>query len=138
MNYQTKYRSNPNKVLAQNLIEYVDGDGMTFAPTGVESSQRQLDGFRDFAAKSEMMRFHTVSFSEDHSVDELLDGVRQIVHEELDGEIEIGIHVSNQGNNHIHLAQAGDYSELYMDRDDIKRVRVALADQFDESIGNKP
>ena len=83
-----------------------------------------------------MARFHTISFGSDHSVEELAEGAQRVAKEELGGEIEVGIHDSNPNHNHIHIAEAGDYDDLYMDRSDIDRVRSALADEFGESIGD--
>lgn len=137
--YRTEYHRNPGPADAAKLTNYVArGDvGRVERTTGVRATSTDIDGFQRVAANAEMTRLHSFTFLEDRAPEELTTGIRDVLQDRLKGTYLIGVDVANAGNNHLHVAEAGDRDELFMDRDDIATLREAVAECFDEDLADR-
>ena len=137
--YRTEYLRNPDPAAASKLVNYVArGDvGRVERAAGVRATATDVDGFQRVAMNAEMTRLHSFTFLEDRSPEELTDGIRSILQERLSGTYLVGVDTANEGNNHLHVAEAGTQEELYMDRDDIAALREAVGERFDEDLADQ-
>jgi len=103
----------------------------------VRATPADVDGFQRIATNAEMTRLHSFTFLEDRTPEELTAGVRDVLQERLDGTYLVGVDVANDGNNHLHVAEAGDREELFMDRADIAEFREAIGERFDEDLADR-
>jgi|GEM_PF-6932010 hypothetical protein len=137
--YRTEYQRNPGPADAAKLANYVArGDvGRVERAAGVRATPADVDGFQRIATNAEMTRLHSFTFLEDRTPEELTAGVRDVLQERLDGTYLVGVDVANDGNNHLHVAEAGDREELFMDRADIAEFREAIGERFDEDLADR-
>ena len=139
MNYHTQYDRAPDQGLATDLVDYLTKDigrGGVIVDRAGQVDEDRAESFAGAATRQEMVRQHTAAFSEEHDVDDLADAARDVAREHLDGMWVAGIHVSNPGNPHIHIAEAGGEDELWMDRQDIEALRSDLAGRLGEPYGD--
>ena len=142
MNYKTTYRRNPGGAGAAKLTRYVsrgpngmaDGSATVTDQRGHELVFEDVERFQEFAAESEMSRQHCFAFEDEHDPDALIEDTAKALDGELDGEYVIACHEDSE-NPHIHVAEAGAESDLYMEAEDIGSVRSSVADATGESIG---
>lgn len=136
--YRTSYRQNPSAADAGKLINYcARGDvGRVERAAGVTATKSDIDGFQRLASNAELCRMHSFTFAENYSPKELTNRVRDTLKDHLDGSYLVGVDV-NDGNNHIHVAQAGSWDEVYFDQQDIADIREAVADQVGETVAAK-
>lgn len=135
--YRTEYRQNPGSVQAAKLTNYVargDDVAVVVRPSGVEASADYIDNFQDHASRSDLCRLHSFAFAENRSPDELISACRREIGDRLDGQYLISVDANTDGNNHIHVAQAGDWGDVYMDNRDIADIREAVAGQVGETV----
>ena len=137
--YRTEYQRNPDPADAAKLANYVArGDvGRVERAAGVRATPADVDGFQRVATNAEMTRLHSFTFLENRPPEELTTGVRDVLQERLSGTYLVGVDVANDGNNHLHVAEAGDREELFMDRTDIAEFREAVGNQFDEDLADR-
>ena len=137
--YRTEYQRNPDPADAAKLVNYVArGDvGRVERAAGVRATPADIDGFQRVATNAEMTRLHSFTFLENRPPEELTTGVRDVLQERLNGTYLVGVDVANDGNNHLHVAEAGDREELFMDRTDIAEFREAVGNQFDEDLADR-
>ena len=137
--YRTEYQRNPGPADAAKLANYVArGDvGRVERAAGVRATPADVDGFQRVATNAEMTRLHSFTFLENRAPEELATGIRDVLQERLNGTYIVGVDVANDGNNHLHIAEAGDREELFMDRTDIAEFREAVGNQFDEDIADR-
>lgn len=134
--YRTGYRQNPGGQEAGMLTNYVcRGDvGRVERASGVTASSGDVDAFEALASGSDLARLHSFAFAEDRAPDVLASEVRGVIADHLDGSYLVGVDVESEGNNHLHVAQAGDWDEVYMDHEDIAAIRSDVADAVGESV----
>jgi hypothetical protein len=139
MNFHTQYQRDPTAEQAEDLVEYLAKDvgrgGFVVDRAGRVEKDR-VEAFAMAATRKEMVRQHSAAFANEHDLDALAAAGREISREHLEGNWLVGIHTSNTGNPHIHIAQAGSEDELWMDTDDIRQIRSDLATRLGESYGN--
>ena len=137
--YRTEYRRDPGPAEASKLVNYVArGDvGRVERAAGVRATAADVDGFQRVATNAEMTRLHSFTFLEDRSPEALTDGIRNILQKHLNGSYLVGVDTDNEGNNHLHIAEAGDREELFMDRDDIAALREAVGERFGEDLADQ-
>jgi hypothetical protein len=142
MNYKTTYRRNPGGAGAAKLSKYVsrgpngmaDGSATVADSRGHELKFEDVEGFQASAAESEMSRQHCFAFADEHDPDALIEATTDALDGELDGNYIVACHTDTE-NPHIHVAEAGAESDLYMKPQDIGSVRSSVADATGESIG---
>ena len=137
--YRTEYQRNPDPADAAKLANYVArGDvGRVERAAGVRATPADVDGFQLVATNAEMTRLHSFTFLKNRAPEELTTGIRDVLQERLNGTYLVGVDVANDGNNHLHVAEAGDREELYMDRTDIVEFREAVGERFDEDLADR-
>jgi hypothetical protein len=137
--YRTEYRRDPGPAEAAKLVNYVArGDvGHVERAAGVQATTADIDGFQRVAVNAEMTRLHSFTFLDDRSPEELTAGVRSILQDHLDGTYLVGVDIANEGNNHLHVAEAGDREELFMDRNDIATLRETVGERFGEDLADR-
>lgn len=118
------------------LAEYTVKDhargGAAKMPSGHSIDADDLQGWASWASRQDMIRSYSAAFSDKHEIGELVTAASSVAKEQLQGEWILGIHTSNSGNAHIHIAQAGTESQLYLDENDIERLRRDLAEKMGE------
>ena len=142
MNYKTTYRRNPGGAGAAKLSRYVsrgpngmaDGSATVADMRGHELTFEDVERFQARAAEAEMSRQHCFAFEAEHEPDDLIDATTDALDGELDGEYVVACHQDSE-NPHIHVAEAGAESDLYMEPEDIGSVRSSVADATGETIG---
>lgn len=135
MRYHSQYQRFPDAETARRFVDYLNKNGETVGPAGLPLDKREREGFRDLVSRSDMSRMHTVNFSDDHSVEEIEDGLRSVARDRVDGEWVVAVHTESE-TNHGYIAQAGSEDDCWQDVEDMKEFRQAVADQFSgESIG---
>ena len=128
--YRSKPVSNPNGRDAHKLVNYVAGNATRVVTNaGVEATDHDLTTFAEYASQVDQQRLHTISFHDVHDVAELVDRARAIG-EELDGAWLAGVHVPDDGNPHIHIAEAGDYAAVNRGPPGLDDVRERIASEF--------
>lgn len=136
MNFHTQYKRSPNFDDALALAEYTVKDqtrgGAAKMPSGHSVDDDDLQGWASWASRQDMIRSYSAAFSEEYEVSELATAASSLAKEQLQGEWILGVHTSNSGNAHIHIAQAGTESQLFMDGNDIERLRRDLATKMGE------
>ena len=136
MNFHTQYQRAPNFEDAMALAEYTVKDrnrgGIAQLPSGHSVDNADLQGWASWASRQDMIRSYSAAFSEEYEVSRLANTASNVAKEQLEGEWIIGIHTSNSGNAHVHIAQAGTEQQLYMDRQEIDRLRTDLAEKMGE------
>ena len=137
--YRTEYQRNPGPAAAAKLTNYVArGEvGRVERAAGVQATGADVDGFQRVATNAEMTRLHSFTFLEDRTPEELTDGIRSVLRDRLDGSYLVGVDIENDGNNHLHIAEAGNQDDLYMNQDDIAALRQAVGEQFDEDLADR-
>ena len=137
--YRTEYRRNPRPSDAAKLVNYVArGDvGRVERAAGVRATPADVDGFQRVATNAEMTRIHSFTFLEDRAPENLTDGIRSVLRDHLSGSYLVGVDIENDGNNHLHVAEAGNREALFMDRDDIAAFREAVGERFGEDLADR-
>lgn len=107
--YRTEYQRNPGPAAAAKLTNYVArGEvGRVERAAGMQATDADVEGFQRVATNAEMTRLHSFTFLEDRTPEELTDGIRSVLRDYLDGSYLVGVNIENDGNNHLHIAQAG-------------------------------
>lgn len=134
MNYHTQYTRDTGAI-AGDLADYLGKDGVVVGRSGEVLTPQEVDDFAAAAEREQMVRQHSAAFADEHDPDDLANAARAVAREQLGGQWAVGIHSSNPGNAHIHIAQAGSTADCWMDESDITAFRDALASRLGESIG---
>lgn len=139
MNFHTQYHRNPTAEQSDDLVEYLAKDvgrgGFVVDRAGRVGEQR-IKAFAKAATRQEMIRQHTAAFADEHDLEDLAGAARDVAREHLEGNWLVGIHTSNPGNPHVHIAQTGSEDELWMDTADIRELRSDLANRVGEPYGD--
>lgn len=135
MNYHTQYQRSPDGETAERFIDYLNKNGETVGPAGLDLGKREREGFADLASRSEISRMHTVNFERDHSVEAIQNALRSVARDQLGGEWVVSVHTGSE-RNHGYIGQVGSEDDCWMNVEDMTDFRSAVADQFpQESIG---
>lgn len=134
MNYHTEYTRDTGGI-AGDLADYVAKDGIAVGRSGEVLTRSEVEDFAAAAEREDMVRQHSAAFANEHDLDELADAARAVAREQLSGQWVVGVHNSNPGNPHVHIAQAGSTADCWMDGSDITAFRDDLASRLGESIG---
>ena len=135
MNYDVTAVWQPDAGEVRDMAEYLADDGRVSTGSGLDADDAAIEGFVACGDGATLSRMHSFGFANDHAPDDLADAASELAQGDLDGDVLIGVHTENDGNNHVHIAEVGSRSEVWMDTSDIKRVRSSMADSLGEGIG---
>ena len=137
--YRTEYQRNPEPADAARLVNYVArGDvSRVERAVGVHATSDDIDAFQRIAATAGMTRLHSFTFLENRAPEEITNKIRSALQEHLDGTYLVGVDTENDGNNHLHVAEAGDREELFMNREDIAMFRETVGQYFNEDLADQ-
>lgn len=133
--YRTTYRANPSGKEAGQLTNYACRGGdvsRVERAGGFSATAADVDAFEKLIPGNDLARMHSFSFAENRQVDELANKVRGAIDDNIEGQYLIG--VDTEGNNHVHVAEVGDWDDVYMTREDIDAIRSDVADAVGESV----
>lgn len=131
--YRSDPVSNPNGRDAHKLKNYVAGNAdRVITSAGIAATDRDLQLFAEYAATVDQQRMHTISFHDEHDLDDLADRAHQIG-QQLDGAWMAGVHAPDSDRNpHIHIAEIGSYRDVNRGPNGIEQLREVIAEIFSE------
>lgn len=137
MNYKATAIWQPDAGEVREMADYLGKDDRVSTRSGLDADDAAIEGFVACGDGATLSRMHSFAFANDHAPDDLADAASQLAQDDLDGDVLIGVHTENDGNNHVHIGEVGSRSEVWMDPSDIKRVRSSMADSLGEGIGGE-
>lgn len=131
--YSSDPVSNPNGRDAHKLKNYVAGNAdRVITSAGIDATDRDLDLFAEHAATVDQQRMHTLSFHDEHDLDDLAERAQEIG-DELDGAWMAGVHAPEGDRNpHIHIAEVGSYRDVNRGPQGIDELRDEIDETFPE------
>lgn len=136
MNYDVRGERNASVDRCQDMVRYLAKDDLVFTAEGFLADESERFAFGEYASSQARTNFHSLGFEHPHDRADLDEATRSAAAEHLGGDYLVGVHWSNPGNSHVHLAQAGSIDETEMGADAIRAFRSAVCDRLDgEQIG---